>query len=78
MDDIRVAVIEERMLKERADASGLERTRWLEVFELEENATIVDLVSTEFEVEMIEPTILQLWKVQMTRSEGFRSKDLRA
>ncbi len=55
------------MLKERTDASGLERTRWLEVFELEEDATVVDLVSTEFEVEMIEPTILQLWKVQMTR-----------
>lgn len=55
------------MLEKGTDASRFEGSRRLQVFELEEDATVAGFVSEVFEIEVDQPTSLQLWRVQMTR-----------
>ena len=66
------------MLEKGTDASRFEGTRWLEVLELEEDATIVGPVSEGIEAEMDEATSLRIWRGQTTQREGCRSRDSRA
>ena len=65
------------MQEKSTNSSRFEGTRWLEVLELQKDATVAGFVSKEIKAKVEELTSLRLSRVQMTQLGESRSKGLK-